>query len=480
MKKRTHLILCLLTFSWLLFLGPACSDADEGGDQDSIGSPDVIIGTGDVGEKDGAQDTGVVTPGDSGVAGDTAAAVDDTPGPGPTTGPELIVVPESHSFSYISPLAESLFKQITLHNTGSEPLTITAIGFTQDSSVDYDIVLIPPFPKVVPPNKSTLVNVRFQEKQTGPGTLRIESNATNGAVVDVPFTSHVKATIDVPEPCVALEPSQLNFGTVVRGQDKTLSAVLKNCAKVEALELKKITRSGALFFPLSEEFQLVPEPATPSSIAAGQELKVNVRYSPKLAGPDSGYFEFHTNDPTEPAVQLDVFGIGVEPPAEEIGLTIKVSWDADSCDVDSHLLMPGGAFFDCDSDCHFGNPAPDWGTQGDWIDDPFLDIDDVDGYGPEHINISEPKAGKYTFMIHYYDNSYEGFGTTDTNVTVQVLSYGQVIATLGPTYLDTTNRTWDVFELTWVGPNVAPNIVTLGNTYMVPNSAIKACFSFFP
>ena len=102
------------------------------------------------------------------------------------------------------------------------------------------------------------------------------------------------------------------------------------------------------------------------------------------------------------------------------------------------------------------------------------------------MNISEPAAGLYRFIVHYYLDTYdeglfgEGSGSVSTNVTVKVLSFGQPIATFGPVLLDQTNRNWDVFELEWFDVNTPPTIIELGNTYLVSSSAVKACMSFFP
>jgi hypothetical protein len=243
----------------------------------------------------------------------------------------------------------------------------------------------------------------------------------------------------------------------------------------------------SFFGSLSDEFQIENEPSTPLLIPAGSTLAIQVSYSPKLAGPDSGSFIFHSDDPGEPQAHLDLSGLGVEPPPEEVGLTIKISWDQDLCDVDSHLIAPGGSFFDCELDCHFGNPAPDWGIQGDWADDPFLDVDDIDGFGPEHINISEPTSGDtYRFVVHYYLDSYDdGFfgngASVSTNVVVEVLNYGVVVATFGPELLDQTHRNWDVFEVEWVDSLTSPIITSNGTTYMVSSSDVKSCMGFsFP
>ena len=464
-----------------LLLFSACSDAAETpAPTDGVGVDGLLTDTGAVPiDTGGTVDTAPV---DAPALPDTSVTTPETASPSDVTvktGPHLVVVPESHSFSYISPHPEPLFKQVSIMNVGAEPLTLTSIGFPAGSSKDYDIVLIPPLPKTIGPNGSTMVNVRFRELVGGDGTLRIESDDPERPVVDVPLSSHIKAVL--PGPCGGLSPTQLNFGTVVRGQKKTLGAVLTNCSETQDLTILKIERSVSFFFALTEEFQIEAEPATPFVIPAGQSFPIDVSYAPKLAGPDGGYFAFTTDDPNEPILQLDVKGLGVEPPPEEIGLTIKLYWDADSCDVDSHLLAPGGSFFHCDLDCHFGNPSPEWGTPGDWSDDPFLDVDDVDGFGPEHTNISEPVPGAtYRFIVHYYDDTYSFSNATPTNATVEVLSYGVPIATFGPVNLDSTNRTWDVFDLEWIGPGTPPVITELGNTYMVPQSAIKACMPLFP
>lgn len=487
----------------LLLCGYGCSDSEPGGAGVPVGAPDaggaeVSFGPGDtagqpdssagpdavadVGPDPGAEpDAGGPDPGPQPDAGPDAVVTNDEgpPPDAPLQTPQIAVDPEAYTFSYISPLPSSLTKQVTIANYGYAPLQLTSIGLAPGSSTDFDIILIPPLPKTLAPGKTTLVTVRFQEIQSsGEAILQIASNDPVNPLIEIVFDSYLKATVaQPPDPCVALNPAKLNFGTVVRGTSKTLQTTLSNCSDLEPLALTDITRSSIFFLELTQEFQIDNEPAYPHSIPPGGSLVLDVTYSPKLAGPDSGSFILHTDDPTQPQTYLDVSGIGVQPPEEDLGLTIKLSWDSDLCDVDSHLLMPGGSFFDCDSDCHFGNPAPDWGVQGDWIDDPFLDVDDVDGFGPEHTNISEPQPGVYTFIVHYYDDTFEGSFPTATNATVEVLSYGMVVATFGPEHLDQTNRNWDVFTVEWPSLTITP----LGSTYMTPASSVNACFNFgFP
>ncbi|MCB9730431.1 MAG: choice-of-anchor D domain-containing protein [Deltaproteobacteria bacterium] len=443
----------------------ATPDAAAGPDGDIAPDP----GPGDLPGPDGADAS---SPADAPDAAAPDVADADAPSPDvspPDPGaPELAVDPTQSTFPYIAPQAATLIKQFTLYNTGDAPLHIT--GLSTVGSADFSLALLPPLPKVLAPQKQTIVRVAFNEGDGADGALRIESNDPQRPVLEVPLSSYVKGTIDTPQPCAQLQPSALNFGQVARGKVATLQTTLTNCSTSTALTLTQVTRSSFLFFPLSSEFQITNLPGLPHAIAPGQSVVLDVAYAPLLAGPDSGYFLLHTDDPKEPQLQLDVSGLGVAPPLTEIGLHINLNWDTDATDVDMHLLWPGGSLWDCQTDCYFGNPQPDWGTKGDILDDPFLDVDDVDGFGPENINISEPKPGTYKFIIHYYDDTWDGSFPQASNATVQLLSYGTLVQSWGPTHLDHINRTWDVFTVEW--PSL--KVTTLGAMYS--NAGGGFCF----
>ena len=96
--------------------------------------------------------------------------------------------------------------------------------------------------------------------------------------------------------------------------------------------------------------------------------------------------------------------------------------DGEGTDLDLHLRHPSG--FDWNDpiwDCHYANPAPDWGRQGQAADDPRLDVDDVDGEGPEHITIQQTEAtaaigGPYRLGVHYF--SAGSFGRSEAVIRV--------------------------------------------------------------
>ncbi len=103
----------------------------------------------------------------------------------------------------------------------------------------------------------------------------------------------------------------------------------------------------------------------------------------------------------------------------------ELVWDTNGTDVDIHLLKPGASLFDIPGDCYFSNMKPDWGAAGAG-DDPQLDIDDIDGYGPEHITLNKmPTAGRYSLWVHYWN----GYGSTKFNLVVSTLTG---LRTFGP------------------------------------------------
>lgn len=101
----------------------------------------------------------------------------------------------------------------------------------------------------------------------------------------------------------------------------------------------------------------------------------------------------------------------------EEAIHVSVTWttpedpdqtDRQGTDVDLHLRHPlAEGWFLSPGDCYYGNPAPDWGILGDTTDDPVLDIDDINGAGPENINLNLPEntetlGSPYLLGVHYY------------------------------------------------------------------------------
>jgi hypothetical protein len=69
-------------------------------------------------------------------------------------------------------------------------------------------------------------------------------------------------------------------------------------------------------------------------------------------------------------------------------------------------------------DVFWQNKSSSWGDEGPPDDDPALDIDDIDGAGPENVIHPNSPPGRYAVGVEYFDAS--GFGPSDAEVTIFV------------------------------------------------------------
>jgi hypothetical protein len=168
------------------------------------------------------------------------------------------------------------------------------------------------------------------------------------------------------------------------------------------------------------------------------------------------------------------------------GLRVEMFWNPpedplDTSDVDLHLLHPDApAWFHFTDDCFYQNcdsrrAVLDWDMPGP-ADDPSLDLDDVDGFGPENINVAQPlEWHPYTVGVHYYyqDTMDEAVAFVKIycglDSVTPVFSAGPVtLRAVGPDNGD--NDFWKVAVVTWTG--VACSVEPLDE--IVPSHEAKA------
>lgn len=126
-------------------------------------------------------------------------------------------------------------------------------------------------------------------------------------------------------------------------------------------------------------------------------------------------------------------------------LHVQLVWDTDRVDVDLHLLHPDGSWNASPYDCHWRNREPLWGDLSRPTDDPSLDIDDTDGFGPENINLNGSEDGlTYKVGAHIYaDRGHEG----GIEVTARIYIDGEL--RLEQRRLMFANQFWEVGEVLW-------------------------------
>ncbi len=144
-------------------------------------------------------------------------------------------------------------------------------------------------------------------------------------------------------------------------------------------------------------------------------------------------------------------------------LSIQLTWtnpedadesDTDGSDVDLHLVKMGpGAWFDAPYDIFFRNPNSGPGSENSGIwqpESPSLDIDDVNGAGPETIQLNDPANCQwYAIGVHYYSQRY---GTAFA--TIRVYIDGEVAFERLNQPLTRGGQFWDVGRIHWESKEV--------------------------
>ena len=131
-------------------------------------------------------------------------------------------------------------------------------------------------------------------------------------------------------------------------------------------------------------------------------------------------------------------------------LAVRMFWNNKNADIDLHLInnQPDGEFGSPENDCYYWNCSPqysgdlpDWGVEGETKDNPFLDVDNTDGIGPETVTINKPENGSYKVTVHAYD-------TTKGPTTVVVKAYAHGTEEKSSELLmNQTDTCWDVFTI---------------------------------
>jgi cysteine-rich repeat protein len=139
-------------------------------------------------------------------------------------------------------------------------------------------------------------------------------------------------------------------------------------------------------------------------------------------------------------------------------LWVEMDWNVDAHDVDLHLLRGANPeAYTTDQDCYYANCVS--GTPGQAVlawggraagDDPILDVDDIDGLGPEVISIAVPEASqKYLVAVHLFRKDFGPSG----EVRVRILIDGEVVFSAARDLLDSDDW-WEVAEIDWASTEV--------------------------
>jgi hypothetical protein len=150
------------------------------------------------------------------------------------------------------------------------------------------------------------------------------------------------------------------------------------------------------------------------------------------------------------------------------GFYIELSWytpgdanetDTAGADLNLHLAhpkAPAEGWLGGPLDCSFTHPNPDWGALGDPAGDPSLDLNDVDGPGPETTTLLQPEdtdvlGAPYRVGVDYYRDltaGGESWGPSDAMVRIY-LAGALAWENDFPRTLPQRGAFWDVARIFW-------------------------------
>ena len=219
-------------------------------------------------------------------------------------------------------------------------------------------------------------------------------------------------------------------------------------------------------------------PAGSSSTPPAPADAATTRFSPDVAGDYTLQLTVTDDDGQTGTCETVVRALVAE------GLRVELYWNppdrschtspgtagCDSSDVDFHLLHPMATrWFDDALDCYYSTCIGDglsWFEAGR-DDDPRLDLDQTDGFGPENINIDVPATATYRIGAHFFSD--DGMGPAEVYVNVYCgVGSSAPIASFGPVTLR-NDQFWKVADVAVGGggcrvtdlrTSSGPNVVT--------------------
>jgi len=341
--------------------------------------------------------------------------------------------------------------EVQVSSCGTEPLDISLITLDETSSLDFELefadlpVGFENGPNVqnplrIPVNESVKVTVVYVPDSINPrdaanvpipdeGTLLFGSNAFEA---EVPVKlSGAGSDVDCPTPVIR----------VLQGEEVIPQTVLNLDGSGSYAPFGGISRFNWTIVAWPENTPrptMLPSFTDPAPLVEVNSVglytfKLNVRdefgnASGVPACPDA---EFTVLVQPDQAIHVELGWVTAKP-----GATTE-DGEGKGTDLDLHFAHENAVgpdldgdgepdpWFDATWDVFWYNINPDWYTIDPGAqDDPSLDRDDIDGGGPENMNLAVPEDGvTYTIGVHYW-NAW-GFGVSDA--TVKVFHYADLV-----------------------------------------------------
>lgn len=355
------------------------------------------------------------------------------------------------------------FCDLSIGNDGNQELAVTEIDFTDDTPTP-DVFGPEGFfaiPTYIAPG--TAVSVRFY------AVPNVAAEITGGLVIT--STDPAKSTVTVPfRVRGAQAPTAIARVKSVNGAaSSAASPAVEPLDNVVLSGDQSVGQNGASITGYAWEIVEKP-PESSVTLNAPSAMDTGFRFSSAsgvVNGLDvAGTFvvRLTVTDSNGAVSQNDARVTLNAVPTE--GLHIQLSWSSPENDIDLHLGRSNSPNWCSTDDCYYGNCAteitrPNWDGQSGRTGDPSLDIDDLNGFGPENINIEAPVNGSYVIGVHAYGSA--NFDPTDVTVKIFV---GGALADEIHGHLDRQDQFWE-----------AARIDVNGTTTIVPVDTVSTNFT---
>lgn len=223
---------------------------------------------------------------------------------GRTIGPNIDAFPDVLSFGTVALGSTPVARTVLVQNTGTSPLTISAVRLEAETPEISAVRLPIQFPLVLAPSASQVLELAYAPSDPGVdrAELVIESDDRNEPRLVVP----VVGIGGIPTTCaIAVAPSVVTFGLVERGRRASLAVEIRNSGA------QPCTLSGIALTGAPEMSLRTPPPAT-VNVAPGQRHRIDIAYAPTAYGTHEALLTLRTDDPAQPSLEVPVRGASAE------------------------------------------------------------------------------------------------------------------------------------------------------------------------
>jgi hypothetical protein len=200
------------------------------------------------------------------------------------------VTPSQVDFGQV-PVLTTVQDTITLNNGGTSSVTISKAQLLPASG---SFAIVGPVPDQVPSGGSAMMIVSFHPDTAGSysGTITLSTSDASAPTRGISLSgTGIKGALSV-------NPSSINFGTVLIGHDTSITATLHNTGQA-SIDIDSIVLTGSNNAGFSYGTFSIPQ-----TIAAGNSTTINVSFSPTVAGSYPGSVQLMLQDGTSINISL--------------------------------------------------------------------------------------------------------------------------------------------------------------------------------